>query len=647
MRPTLELDVQHTGTLGGQRKSFTIDLSDAAAQAHIMGVLTDLYSDPIEAAIREPAVNAWDSHVAKGQTRPIEVTLPTDLDPTFTVQDFGVGMSGEQLLDDYSKYGYSSKRENDEEAGMLGLGCKAPLTYTSQFTVVSVKDGVRSTMLVSRGTDGVGGLEIIEQRKVKQPNGVLVTIPVASDMEKFVSKAMRIFGFWSPGSILVDGKPPEHHMEHEDAKQLDPDIVLTPRLGQDYVVMGNVAYPAGSRISGEYQGNAIVRVPVGAVNFPPSREALHYTPRTEDVLAIARSFVFESVQRIAQADVEAQDTAPEAIRAMKKWRNLHRKVELTYRGRDFVSHIGMQNWGYAYNPQNDTSSRFSETSSFPLEWFLERKHVILVLGYDKKSFSRVHKNKLRAFFKDEDGNYPNLSLYIGNKLPDAFWLADADVVQWDDVQKVKVAPSDAPPKQAKRKTRFEMVNNEGQVLWEEEPDLSGKVVVVSGEGMYGHGPQVKRALPNDKVVVLHPNRVDKFFREHKGAIDFQDAIKIAAERFARRLTTVEAEVLLSGGNLSSQFADLKASDVKDPTIAKYMATIDAVKKNGLRKQYHSLNSFLGFGRPMRLDTSKGENFHQYIQSRYPLLDHVSWRVPTKEVLDYVNAMYLTRQERAA
>src|SRR5688500_12467525 len=95
---------------------------DENAISHLMSVLTDLYSDPELAVIREYATNAWDSHISAGNTDPIQITLPNPMNPMFTIQDFGVGLSVDELTNHLTKYGWSSKRDNDDEVGMLGLG---------------------------------------------------------------------------------------------------------------------------------------------------------------------------------------------------------------------------------------------------------------------------------------------------------------------------------------------------------------------------------------------------------------------------------------------------------------------------------------------------------------------------------------------
>lgn len=64
-------DIAHEGTLGSEdRTRMTFDENSIA---HLMSVLTDLYSDPEMAVIREYSTNALDAHRAAGINDPIEV----------------------------------------------------------------------------------------------------------------------------------------------------------------------------------------------------------------------------------------------------------------------------------------------------------------------------------------------------------------------------------------------------------------------------------------------------------------------------------------------------------------------------------------------------------------------------------------------
>ena len=91
----------------------------ARNQAHIMSILREgLYTDRVLAVLREYSANAWDAHRTSGKADlPIKVTLPTDMNPTLVIRDWGTGMSEEDIFGVFTQYGESTKREDDTAVG--------------------------------------------------------------------------------------------------------------------------------------------------------------------------------------------------------------------------------------------------------------------------------------------------------------------------------------------------------------------------------------------------------------------------------------------------------------------------------------------------------------------------------------------------
>jgi hypothetical protein len=333
------LDIQHVGNLDGVRKRMTFDPDSVA---HLMSVLTDLYSDTEKAVIREYSTNALDSHRRIGVNKPVQVTSPTELHRFFTVTDFGEGMDKDQLTDEFGSYGYSSNRDTDATTGMLGLGCKSGLSYTFQFTVTSRKDGVETLALVTREEDGAGAIEIIDTQVTSDPNGTTVEVPV-KDVRSFTHKMDEFYQYWDTGDVLVDGvEPPcvwdapipedidwmvQAIQEKGITFRLDDDIVIRQDIPMGLtMVMGAVPYPVDVDTLGQddaahlsytlrnWRCGMAVRVPIGCLDFVPNREQLNYTKRSKDAVATAVRFVQDRMQAALQAAVDAQ---PDRLSAFK------------------------------------------------------------------------------------------------------------------------------------------------------------------------------------------------------------------------------------------------------------------------------------------------------------------------------------------
>lgn len=324
--------------LPGEETEFTIGNME-----WVMGALADLYSNKEGAVVRELSTNARDSHIEAGYPDvPIQVTLPTALNPYFTVEDFGVGMSADDLRSLYTQFGVSTKRKSNDFNGILGFGSKAPIAYTDTFTVTAVKDGIKTEAIVARKPDSAPVLKIVTSSKVDEVNGVKITVPVHNHVE-FAAKANDFYRFWLPGTVLVDGSEPEWAV----GEKIDDNLFYSTREGTSYVVMGNVAYRIANpdalftnRSMNKF--SFVAYVENGAVEFTPSREDLKYTDHTKAALHKVISNFEAKVVAQAKAEIESQTEMFDAYAKWSYWTNKLGKTpfgELEFDGAKFEDTI--------------------------------------------------------------------------------------------------------------------------------------------------------------------------------------------------------------------------------------------------------------------------------------------------------------------
>lgn len=334
-------------TVQGNIKAETVKMTVSAdGAAHIMSLLTDLYSDPHQAVLREYSSNALDSHKAAGQDKPIAISLPSALSPNFVVEDWGLGMSTADIRDIYSSYGKSTKRNDFSQVGAFGLGCKSALTMTQQFTIRSIKSGELTVALIGRGEDGVGEVNILSSTATDEPNGVKVTIPV-SDYRRFNGQVPQFFFTWPENSVLVDGAKPDSMYSKEYSKAASGLFFYNAGNPAKYidfpgfhVTMGGISYsvdPANFSTSLIGVGRAVWQsalnrislvseIPIGSVDLTPSREALRYSPRSNAFLASLFSRVAEEFVHIINTSVESATGRAEALSEYFKWIYLRRSL---------------------------------------------------------------------------------------------------------------------------------------------------------------------------------------------------------------------------------------------------------------------------------------------------------------------------------
>ena len=124
----------------GGKATIEFGISSSAEFFHILS--STLYSDQLLAVVREVMCNAWDAHIhAERTSTPIKVTVS---DTEFKVEDSGFGIPHGDIGLIYGTYGNSTKKNDGQQTGGFGLGCKAPFAYTDHFEVQSSNDGVRT-----------------------------------------------------------------------------------------------------------------------------------------------------------------------------------------------------------------------------------------------------------------------------------------------------------------------------------------------------------------------------------------------------------------------------------------------------------------------------------------------------------------------
>ena len=126
-----------------------------------------LYKEPYRAIIRELVSNAIDASKAANEAKPVILHIPSSIsaNDNFYVQDFGIGMTLEHVINIYGNYFSSSKQNDSNSIGGFGLGGKTPFIYVKdkadgfKLETTSPEDGVRRTFVFKMQTNQYGGLQ--------------------------------------------------------------------------------------------------------------------------------------------------------------------------------------------------------------------------------------------------------------------------------------------------------------------------------------------------------------------------------------------------------------------------------------------------------------------------------------------------------
>ncbi len=267
---------------GQSQGSIGMSLDMESAHVLMQMLSKNLYSDPIGSTVRECASNALDSHRRAGVADAIIVSLKVNDQNNyeFSVEDFGTGLDADDVENIISKYGKSTKRESNTEIGMMGLGFKSPLAYSSSFYFVCRKDGVERKYMMYEGED-VNTIDLLYETSTEERNGVKVIVPIKfNDRFTFKDKIKNQLAYFE--SVYFDVNVQNqvitnefniHRSEHFQLSEMNTDKNM-------HICLDNVYYP----LDFAKLGISDVPLPIGLrFNltdglFPtPNREQLIYS----------------------------------------------------------------------------------------------------------------------------------------------------------------------------------------------------------------------------------------------------------------------------------------------------------------------------------------------------------------------------------
>jgi hypothetical protein len=302
----------HVKVSGGlQTTAFKLQMSAKMAK-----ILSDgIYSDKIKAVIRELSTNAFDSHIMAGKSNtPIEITLPTNWSSNFIVQDWGVGLSPDQIENIYTVYGQSDKEDSNDSIGCLGLGSKSIFAYgTKTATLVSNYNGMQYSYKAYINDENMPVLTKLGEVPTTECNGVKITVPVnRSDVYNFTSKAKEVYEFFSPrpnikGTTITFDEP--------DVLVQGDGWQLRNNGNNAVAVMGVIGYPITlSDASLSTHDAKMLRHPfyidfeIGDLDIEVSREGLSFDIRTKSNILAKLKDIRTKLEALFEAEIQSCKT---------------------------------------------------------------------------------------------------------------------------------------------------------------------------------------------------------------------------------------------------------------------------------------------------------------------------------------------------
>jgi hypothetical protein len=368
-----------------------------------------LYANKVRAIIREYSCNAVDSHVEAGNAdTPFDIHLPNSLEPWFAVRDYGVGLDETQVRNIFTTYFESTKTETDDLIGGLGLGSKSAFSYTDNFTIVAIKNGVKRVYTAFINEQGVPSIAPMGEEASNEPAGVEIRFAVEDsyDFRKFQNEAQHVYKHFKLRPIVSGGIG---EFTFTDAEYSDRDIIPGVHAndrgyGNSYAIMGNIEYPLDipsnmdlGEVGHLLRCGLTIEFAIGELDIQASREGLSYIPET--VAAVKAKL--EAVNAVL-ADRVAEEVAS-VKNAWEKAYILAKKLDSDLWSAATIKYI--TDTGF----ELITNSRYARSKKFQFdEKTLEKKFNIVIRGFSIShgySTSTASRINLENVYNNETHTY--------------------------------------------------------------------------------------------------------------------------------------------------------------------------------------------------------------------------------------------------
>jgi hypothetical protein len=474
-------------------------------------------------------------------------------------------------------------------------------------------------------------MTIVETRETDEPNGVEIVIPVRR-YNNIEQKARNFYRFWDSEKVLINDEKPTPI----DGLKVSDTMTIIPDDYTDYVVMGNVPYPANID-TGLRKGRLVAYVSIGDVNFTPSREALHDTVKTKTTLATIKTEFDENLKDAMQKDIDGARTPREALSALNNWVetiDLRSGFDYTYRGkeipRDFS--VSMNGDPILLVPRDHhVQSRHEQRRNLSVTYF---PNTVFFYNYDNKKFSAHKKKKILQWCQENNASSPYFALVRKRPTVIGRWLSKDQMIDWERVKEVKLPTTARNVSKGDRiPGSYDLYDN--GTLHDGVPgnDIDTKKTIFYYTKSAGKPARdmLEKEYGPSVIVKLTINRVAKFKRYFPQARDVVEALNDVYQKWEDSLKPEDVMALrLQNWYLGESLKMLDTTRIDDPEIKK---AIKAAKRDisKIEEQRASFSATIGkFYRVKPLENPL---------NKYPLFSGYTARQNMEHVYVYINAWY--------
>jgi hypothetical protein len=392
-----------------------------------------MYNDKPTAVAREVISNAIDANIESRSGKKTIVTLPTRFIPTFTVQDFGVGIDKERL-ECFSSYGASTKTNTNKEIGGFGLGAKSPWSITDQFTITTICHNIKYKYLCYMDDKGIGKVKELFAIATDEPSGTTMEIPVSdSDHVIAIQRQAHLFALCNQDKIeIVNGdynirdiyESKQHTVSLKGFMPANYHVYDWSYIGiRNSIIFVNGYVPYVLPITSEFSAlinnhyTVLVKFDIGVLDLPATRELLSNTPKNNKIINKVRKTITNGIAKL-KTFLEQRKEKNEQLGAITtRWSPVrisltpfdHNDIHSIYR-RSYDGHI----------------ERVKDRFAVPIKPGAQLINYIAVLITDKKN-TKISFNEYAEYILEKFPNYGRL-YFVDSSVKDQKLIRDYQII---------------------------------------------------------------------------------------------------------------------------------------------------------------------------------------------------------------------------
>lgn len=313
----LEHDDSHNVESFGTLKEETFSIGDMGFVLEILR--NKLYSNIKKAICQEYTSNARDAHreVGKGDV-PIQITLPSILDPNWHCRDFGPGISPERVTNIFIQYGVSTKRESNDFTGSYGIGAKSAFGYSDSFIVNTFIKGIKRSYGAIIDESRRGKFVLLSETETNEPDGTEIVVPVRREhFNEFRFETERATRHWNPRPNIIDPTDTFKYTETNPILSGDNWFILNGHYSFN-VILDGIIYPIDRSLLDSsklpklnYHSEVYLKFNTGDLAVSANRESVELNERT-------KNNIYSALDRVKSELIDSLVQKIEAAKSFKE-----------------------------------------------------------------------------------------------------------------------------------------------------------------------------------------------------------------------------------------------------------------------------------------------------------------------------------------